>query len=132
MAKSATFGGIHLVIAFVVCYVLTGDLLAASLFTLIEPVANTVAHKFFDDWWNRSGYRSVPVKAALFGALHVSIAFGVGYALTGNLLAATAQTLVEPLCNVFALVFFDRWWDSERGRAVRGSLNGWRREMLAA
>lgn len=132
MAKSATFGGIHLVIAFAVCYALTGDLLAASLYTLIEPAANTVAHKHFDDWWARSGCRSVPLKAALFGALHVVIAVGVGYALTGNLLAATAQTVVEPLCNVVALVCFDRWWDSDKGRGLRAVLSARTRAAFAS
>lgn len=119
MAKSAAFGTVHLGIAFVVCYALTGDFLAASLFTMVEPACNTVAHKFFDDWWTRSGRQSLWAKAALFGTLHVAVAFAVCWALTGNVLAASLQIVIEPACNMVALVLFDRWWDSERGRTLR-------------
>lgn len=132
MAKSATFGVVHLGIAFAVCYSLTGDMLAASLVTLVEPACNTVAHGFFDRWWARSGLRSVWLKSALFGAIHVAIAFAVCYALTGSLVAASLQIVVEPVCNGVALVFFDRWWDSDRGRAFRARLGPRARPALAA
>lgn len=49
-------------------------------------------------------------KSAAFGALHLCIAFGVSYALTGSVAIAGAITLVEPLVNTVAHYFFDRWW----------------------
>lgn len=51
MAKSAAFGVLHLGIAFSVGYVLTGSVAIAGAITLVEPVANTIAHYFFDRWW---------------------------------------------------------------------------------
>ncbi len=51
MAKSASFGVMHLGIAFGVSYLLTGSVAIAGAITLVEPVANTVAHYFFDRWW---------------------------------------------------------------------------------
>ena len=53
MAKSATFGVMHLGIAFGISYGLTGDIAIAGAITVLEPVANTVAHYFFDRWWAR-------------------------------------------------------------------------------
>jgi uncharacterized membrane protein len=53
MTKSAAFGLVHLVIAFAVGYALTGSVTIAGAITLVEPVANTVAHYFFDRWWER-------------------------------------------------------------------------------
>lgn len=53
MAKSAAFGVMHLVIAFGVSYALTGSVAVAGAITLLEPVLNTVAHYFFDRWWER-------------------------------------------------------------------------------
>lgn len=53
MAKSATFGVMHLGIAFSVSWLLTGSVAVAGAITLVEPVANTVAHYFFDRWWAR-------------------------------------------------------------------------------
>ncbi|MBX3599176.1 MAG: DUF2061 domain-containing protein [Rubrivivax sp.] len=53
MAKSATFGVMHLGIAFGISFALTGDIAIAGAITFLEPVANTVAHYFFDRWWTR-------------------------------------------------------------------------------
>jgi Predicted membrane protein len=64
-------------------------------------------------------------KTAAFGVLHLGIAFGVGYALTGSLTIAGAITIVEPLVNMVAHYFFERWWsDPRRGRCWR-QLKGW-------
>lgn len=53
MAKSAAFGVMHLGIAFSVSYALSGSVAVAGAITLVEPVCNTVAHFFFDRWWDR-------------------------------------------------------------------------------
>ena len=53
MTKSATFGVMHLGIAFGVSYALTGSVAIAGTITLVEPIVNTVAHYFFDRWWQR-------------------------------------------------------------------------------
>jgi uncharacterized membrane protein len=53
MIKSLTFGVLHLGIAFTVSYALTGSVAIAGAITLVEPVVNTVAHYFFDRWWER-------------------------------------------------------------------------------
>ena len=57
MAKSAVFGVIHLGISFAVGFALTGSVAIAGAITLVEPVANTVAHYFFDRWWTRRSAR---------------------------------------------------------------------------
>ena len=123
MAKSATFGVIHLSIAFVVTFAFTGEVLAAGLVALLEPAANAIAFGFFDRRWRRAGLGAGWWKSAVFGAVHVLIAFTVTYALTGHLLAASAQTLVEPALNVVALVFFERWWH-RGGREELGAAAG--------
>jgi uncharacterized membrane protein len=51
-------------------------------------------------------------KSAVFGVMHLGIAFGVSFALTGSVVVAGAITLVEPVVNTVAHYFFDRWWDS--------------------
>jgi uncharacterized membrane protein len=49
-------------------------------------------------------------KSAAFGVMHLGIAFGVSYMLTGSVAVAGAITLVEPVVNTVAHYFFDRWW----------------------
>ncbi|MDP2007694.1 MAG: DUF2061 domain-containing protein [Rubrivivax sp.] len=58
MAKSATFGVMHLGIAFAVSYALTGSVAIAGAITVVEPLVNTVAHYFFDRWWARREQRA--------------------------------------------------------------------------
>ncbi|MBK1612624.1 hypothetical protein CKO44_03985 [Rubrivivax gelatinosus] len=58
MAKSAAFGVMHVGISFAIGYALTGSLAIAGAMTLIEPVANTIAHYFFDRWWDQRRERA--------------------------------------------------------------------------
>lgn len=58
-------------------------------------------------------------KSATFGVMHLGIAFGVSYALTGSVTIAGAITLIEPLVNTVAHYFFDKGWESPRFRAWR-------------
>ncbi|KAF7962105.1 hypothetical protein AWV79_16800 [Cupriavidus sp. UYMMa02A] len=57
MAKTLTFGIMHLGIAFSVTYTLTGSLAVSGAVTFIEPAINTVAHYFFDRYWDRREQR---------------------------------------------------------------------------
>lgn len=72
MAKSATFGLIHLGIAFGVSYALTGSLAVAGAITLLEPLLNTVAHYFFDGWWERRRERRAAAQASTLRAAGVA------------------------------------------------------------
>lgn len=52
MAKTATFGVLHLITSFSVTYGLTGSLSIAGIVTFVEPLVNTVMHYFFDKYWD--------------------------------------------------------------------------------
>jgi len=52
MAKTATFGLMHVVTSFTVTYALTGNLTVAGVVTFVEPLVNTVMHYFFDKYWD--------------------------------------------------------------------------------
>ncbi len=58
MAKSAAFGAMHVGIAFTVAYAFTGSITIAGAMTIVEPLVNTVAHYFFDRWWDGRSARS--------------------------------------------------------------------------
>lgn len=68
MAKSASFGVLHLGIAFSIGYLLTGSVAIAGAITLIEPVANTIAHYFFDRWRTAREARKAAVVTGHTGA----------------------------------------------------------------
>lgn len=58
-------------------------------------------------------------KTVSFGVLHVGTAFGVTYAMTGNLAVAGAVTFVEPLVNTVMHYFHDKHWERVE-RQLRG------------
>jgi uncharacterized membrane protein len=62
MAKTLTFGIMHLGIAFSVTYTLTGSLAVSGAVTFIEPAINTVAHYYFDRYWERRERRHEPAQ----------------------------------------------------------------------
>ena len=54
-------------------------------------------------------------KTLSFAAVHMSVAFGVGYAMTGSLAVGGALALVEPLVNTVAYFFHEKAWEGIRG-----------------
>ena len=55
MIKTVSFGLMHVSVAFVVVYALTGDWLTGGLVALVEPCVNTVAYHFHEKFWRRGG-----------------------------------------------------------------------------
>lgn len=49
-------------------------------------------------------------KTASFAVIHFSVAFSVGYALTGSVLIGGAMALVEPAINTVAFFFHEMAW----------------------
>ncbi|KAA2285038.1 DUF2061 domain-containing protein [Arenimonas fontis] len=49
-------------------------------------------------------------KTASFAAVHFTVAFGVGYALTGSAVVGGALALVEPACNTLAYHLHEKVW----------------------
>ncbi|MBA1145704.1 DUF2061 domain-containing protein [Ectothiorhodospiraceae bacterium WFHF3C12] len=50
------------------------------------------------------------LKTLSFGAMHISIAFGVTYLLTGSIAVGSAVALVEPLVNTVGYFFHEKFW----------------------
>lgn len=49
-------------------------------------------------------------KTLSFAAVHFSVAFTVGYAMTGSIAVGGAIALVEPACNTVAYFFHEKFW----------------------
>lgn len=58
------------------------------------------------------------VKTASFALVHFSVAFTVGFALTGDVVVGGALAIVEPLCNTVAYHFHERVWKRIEARRV--------------
>jgi uncharacterized membrane protein len=63
-------------------------------------------------------------KTLSFALVHFSVAFGVGYLLTGSVAIASALALVEPMANTVAFYFHERawqWWGAAATASSRTS-----------
>ena len=60
-------------------------------------------------------------KTVTFAAVHFTVAFSVGYLLTGSVAIASALALIEPAANTVAYYAHERLWQrfSASRRAVR-------------
>lgn len=52
LLQSAVMGAAHLVVAIGVGLLLGGSFIAMTAYAIVEPLANAVAHYFFDLWWH--------------------------------------------------------------------------------
>jgi uncharacterized membrane protein len=61
------------------------------------------------------------IKTLTFAIVHMSVAFAVGYLMTGSVLVGGALALVEPLCNTLAYHLHEKVWMriEARRRATR-------------
>ena len=55
-------------------------------------------------------------KTASFAIVHFTVAFTVGYALTGSVLVGGAIALVEPAINTVAYFLHEKLWERIRRR----------------
>ena len=67
------------------------------------------------------------LKTLSFAAVHFTVAFTIGYLLTGSVVVGGAMALVEPACNTVAYYFHEKAWARV---AVRQRAN-WRRPLSA-
>ena len=51
------------------------------------------------------------IKTLTFAAVHMAVAFAVGYAMTGSVAVGSALALVEPLVNTVAYYFHEQAWN---------------------
>lgn len=55
-------------------------------------------------------------KTLTFGAVHMTVAFTVAWALSDSVLVGGAIALVEPMVNTVAYFFHERVWERVRAR----------------
>ncbi|MGY3941862.1 DUF2061 domain-containing protein [Aeromonas tecta] len=115
MKKTISFAILHFIVAFTVAYLLTGELLTASLIALIEPAVNTVAFYFHD-----LGWRTFKPNHSLhsFALVHFSVAFAVAFLLSGELLTGGVMALIEPAINTVVFFFHEKLWRARQRLAL--------------
>ncbi len=60
-------------------------------------------------------------KTLSFAVVHFTIAFSVGYAFTGSVLAGGAVAVIEPALNTLAFFLHEKFWQRLAGRQLTAS-----------
>ena len=60
-------------------------------------------------------------KMLSFAVVHFAIAFSVGYAFTGSVLAGGAVAVIEPVLNTVAFFLHEKFWQRMGARRPTGS-----------
>ena len=63
-------------------------------------------------------------KTLSFAVVHFSVAFTVGYLMTGSVWVGGALALVEPACNTVAFHFHEKIWKRIEQRRAGGDRPG--------
>lgn len=112
LAKTLSFGVIHIAIAITLGWLLSGTFVFGALLALVEPVVNTVVSHQIGQRMKRHGHgrRQALLQSALVGVAHFVVAVGLARLLTGSFVTAWAFAVIEPLANAVAHYLFERWW----------------------
>ena len=62
------------------------------------------------------------LKTATFAVVHFTVAFTVGYLITGSFVLASAVALIEPMVNTVAYYFHELAWNRWGGK-LRAAVN---------
>nr|WP_286241048.1 DUF2061 domain-containing protein [Neptuniibacter halophilus] len=60
--------------------------------------------------WLKAAVVNTRNKTLSFALLHFSVAWGVGFALSGDLFVGGLLAIIEPCCNSVAYYFFEKRW----------------------
>lgn len=121
LTKTASYYVIHIVVAAAVAYAVTGNWWVAVTLSLLEPSVQAVAYFLHDKAWARAPllrFRTL-VKTASYYAVHLVVAAGVAYAVTGDLVAALTLSLLEPTVQMLFFYLHEKIWEKRAQRLAR-------------
>ncbi len=124
LAKTFSWGVVHMMITVLVVWTLTGDAAAALAIGLVEPVVQTFAYAAHERFWQRGPAATPPssrqliLKTSSYLVVHIGVAASLVWVMTGDLTAALTLGLIEPLVQTVAFSVHERAWES-RARGAR-------------
>lgn len=121
--KTASYYVVHIGVAAVVAYAVTGNWWVALTLSLLEPSVQAVVYFLHDKAWARvplQRFRTL-VKTASYYVVHLVVAAGVTYAVTADAVAALTLSLLEPTVQMLFFFLHEKIWEKKTqglGRAA--------------
>lgn len=124
LTKTASYYVIHVVVAAAVAYAVTGNWIAAMTLSLLEPTVQAVAYFLHDKAWARVPMARLRTlwKTLSYYAVHLVVAAGVAYAVTGDLMVALTLSLLEPTVQMVFFYLHEKVWEKKLQRQVRRTI----------
>ncbi|WP_414596919.1 DUF2061 domain-containing protein [Achromobacter sp. F4_2707] len=122
--KTLSYYALHIVVAACVAFAVTGDWLAALTLSLLEPTVQAFAYFAHDKVWARLRLQRLRtlIKTGSYYAVHLIIATGVAYVVTGDLIAALTLSLLEPTVQMAFFYVHEKIWDRNAARETAGQM----------
>lgn len=120
LAKTLSFGVIHVLLAIGIGWLLTGTFVFGALLALVEPACNTVVSHGIGMLMPAAhrSRRHALLKSAVVGVAHLVVALMLVTLFTGSFVSAWLYAVIEPAANAVAHYFFERWWHREPAQSA--------------
>lgn len=124
LRKTASYYLVHIAVAALVAYAVTGNLKAALALSLLEPTVQAFIFFFHEKGWERVPQRRgrTLAKTGSYYLLHMSVATAVAYTVTGNWVQAFTLSLLEPAVQMVFFYAHDKLWERRLQRQAAGNL----------
>lgn len=119
LTKTASYTVIHIAVAALVAFAVTGDWWVALTLSLLEPCVQSVAYFVHEKAWARRAvmrWRAL-VKTGTYYLMHLVVAAGVAFAVTGDWVAALTLSLLEPTVQMVCFFVHEKLWERKLQRA---------------
>ena len=118
LRKTVSYYFVHIIVAAGVAYAVTGDLVAALTLSLLEPSVQAVAYFLHEKAWAKARLQSMRtlVKTLTYYAMHLMVAAGVAYSVTGDLIASLTLSLLEPTVQMAFFFMHEKLWERKAER----------------
>ena len=124
LTKTASYYVIHIIVAACVAYAVTGNWVAAMTLSFLEPTVQAVAYFLHEKAWARHAvmrYRAL-VKTGTYYLMHLTVAAGVAFAVTGDLVASLTLSLLEPTVQMAFFFLHEKLWEKKAQRKMRTTM----------
>lgn len=118
LAKTTSYYAIHIVVAALVAYAVTGDAVAAMTLSLLEPSVQAVAYFLHEKTWARKAvlrYRTL-VKTGTYYLMHLAVAAAVALAVTGDWFVSLTLSVLEPTVQMVFFYLHEKLWERRAQR----------------
>lgn len=113
LTKTASYYVVHIVVAALVAWAVTGSLVVALTLSFLEPTFQAIAYFIHEKAWARGSALKYAIwaKTGTYYVMHILVAAAVAYSVTGDVMMALTLSLLEPTVQMVVFYFHEKIWN---------------------